>query len=46
MFDERPKTKAIRREPNAPFIGNDEFDEEDNKPNNDLEDFQPKVKKE
>ena len=41
MFDERPKTKAIRREPNAPFIGHDGFDEEDNKPNNDLEDFQP-----
>ena len=26
-------------------MGNDGFDEEDNKPNNDLEDFQPKVKK-
>lgn len=47
MFDERPQTKAIRRDPRqSPFLNADDgFNEEDNKPNLALDDFQPKVKK-
>ena len=40
MFDERPETKAIRRE-NAPFLQNDEFDLVDNQANYDLDEFKP-----
>ena len=39
MFDERPKTKAIRREPIQ--MSTDHFDPEDNQPNYDLDDFKP-----
>lgn len=43
MFDERPKTKAIRREPLQ--LHQDHFDLADNEPNFDLDDFKPVIKK-
>ena len=43
MFDERPQTKAIRREPLQ--MHQDLFDPVDNQPNLDLDDFQPVIKK-
>lgn len=39
MFDDRPQTKAVRRTGGSNMMSNNEFDEADNAPNFDLDDF-------